>query len=101
MSLHKRAPIRIAIESFQGYLQNRHNAEQLEHGLSKAASLLENDIPKPLRDIIERANNSMDTIRFATPEKEERAAVEKLWREFEEVVSRHGIQIELTQEEDD
>lgn len=100
MTLRNRAPIRLAIESFQKYLSKEFNAEQLEHGISKAASLLGNDIPKPIRDIIERTNNSMDTIRFATPETQERGAVESLWREFEEVLSRQGIPVEAIPGED-
>lgn len=94
MTLRNRAPIKIAIESFQSYLNQAIDVERLELGISKAASLLENDIPKPIRDAIERTNNDMDAIRFATPEDQEREAVGRLWREFEEVLSRHGVVIE-------
>lgn len=99
MTLRDRAPIRIAIDSFRNYLRKEIDVERLEHGLSRATSLLENDIPNPIRDAIERANNEMDVIRFATPENQVREAVEKLWREFEEVLSRHGVTIEPIAEE--
>jgi len=89
MILRKRAPVRIAIESFQGYLRKEIDIERLEQGISKAASLLENDIPKEIRDVIERANNRMDTIRFATPEHKEVDEVGKIWRELQEVIARH------------
>lgn len=94
MTLRKRAPIRITIETFQKYLRKEIDLEALEHGLSSAASLLENDIPKPVRDAIKWANNQTDDIRLLTPKNQTADKVREIWRELEEVFSRHGVTIE-------
>lgn len=94
MNLRKRAPIKITIETFQKYLRKEIDLDAYERGLSSAASLLENDIPKPVRDVIEWANNQTDDIRFLTPKNLAADKVKEIWRELEEVLSRHGVMIE-------
>lgn len=94
MTLRNRAPVRIAIETFQKYMRKEIGLEALERGLSSASSLLENDIPEPIRDAIKWANNQTDDLRFLTPKDQLTETVQGIWRELEEVLSRHGVTIE-------
>ena len=90
MSIRKRAPLRITIEAFQNYRRKEIGIEGLSQGVGQAMSLLENDIPKPVRDAIEWADSEIETIRFTVGTKKQREEVGRLWRELEEVFSRHA-----------
>lgn len=89
MDMRERPSIRFALESFQKYQRNEIDIAALENGLGNAASLLENDIPKPVRDAIEWAYNQVEHIGLVCPEDQEREKIASIWREVEEVISRN------------
>lgn len=91
MTLGNRIPIKLAVESFLKYRSKQHDIVGLAQGLSQAMSLLEGDIPKPVREAIVTAEAQIDSIRFGVNESREIAEVNKVWRELEEVFSRNGI----------
>lgn len=90
MNLRDRAPIRLAVEGFDKYRTKQHDIAGLAQALSQAMSLLEGDIPAPIREAIVQAEAHIDTIRFAVNEKRETEEVNKIWRDLEELLSRHG-----------
>lgn len=90
MILRKRIPIKLAIEGFQKYRKKQLDIVGLSQNLSKAMSLLEGDIPKPVRETIVWAEAQIDSIRFGVNERQEGAEVRKVWRELEEVIARNG-----------
>jgi hypothetical protein len=83
-----RLPVKLVIDGFQRYRERKLDISGLAQNLSKAISLLEGDIPKPLRDAIERAEAQVDSIRFGVNESREAAEVGKVWRELEEIINR-------------
>ncbi|OGS00691.1 MAG: hypothetical protein A2V88_07380 [Elusimicrobia bacterium RBG_16_66_12] len=87
--LRKRVPVKLVIESFQQYRMKLIDIVGLAQNLSTAMSLLEGDIPKPVRDSIVWAEAQIDSIRFGINERKEPAEVAKVWRELEEVITRH------------
>jgi hypothetical protein len=90
MTLRERAPIRIAIDSFQKFRRKQIDIEGLSHGIGQSCSLLENDIPKPIREALKRADSEIESIRFTINQADQPTEVAKLWRELEEVLARNG-----------
>ncbi len=101
MSLRERAPIRIALEIFHAYRRKQVDIEKLSRGIGQACSLLENDIPAPIRDALKHADSEIESIRFTVNSVDQPSEVGRLWREFEEVLSRHGVLLEQTPDEKD
>jgi cysteine sulfinate desulfinase/cysteine desulfurase-like protein len=90
MTLRERAPIRTAIDCFQKYRRKQIDLEGLSQGIGQACSLLENDIPQPIREALARADSEIESIRFTINTADQPQEVGKLWRELEEVLARNG-----------
>lgn len=91
MILRKRIPVKLAIEGFQKYRKKQIDIAGLAQNLSQAMSLLEGDIPKPIRETIVWAEAQIDSIRFGVNEQNETAEVGRVWRELEEVITRNDV----------
>ena len=89
MTLRNRIPIKLVVEGFSKYRSKQHDIVGLAQALSQAMSLLEGDIPGPVREAIVQAEAEVDTIRFAVNEKREAIEVNKVWRELVKIFSRH------------
>jgi len=89
MILRERPPIRLTLEAFAKYKGREADIAYLAAQLAAAMSLLEGDIPKPIREAIRWAEANVDSIRFGTHEQKEYDEVQRVWREVEEVIARH------------
>lgn len=90
MALTQRFPIKLAVDSFRKYRAKQLDIAGLEQSLSKAISLLEGDIPKDVQDAIRWADAEIDTVQFTLSGNRAREAVEKVWRELDEVIARNS-----------
>jgi hypothetical protein len=76
--LRERPLIKLTVEGFRKYRDRQADIAYLAANLSMAMSLLEGDIPKPIRDAIIWAEGKVDTIRFGFGEERQYDEVQSL-----------------------
>jgi len=89
MKLNERAPIRMAVDSFNCFLRGQLDIETLSREIGKSCSLLENDIPIEIQKALRDADSMIERLRFTVNTTDHRPEVAKVWREFEAVLSRN------------
>lgn len=82
--------VKITYSSFADYRRKTLDISELQRNLSTARSLLDGSLPKQVRESIEWAENEIEGAQFTTGKSDQPAEVDRVWREVEEVLTRHG-----------
>ena len=93
-NLKQHPAIKMTCESFTRFRSKVLDIAGLQKNLATAASLLDGSLPKPVREIVEWAENEIEGVQFTTTKAQLPNEVDRVWREVEEVLARHDKPVE-------
>lgn len=85
--------IKMTCESFARYRTKTLDVAGLQANLATAAGLLDGSLPLPVRESVEWAENEIEGVQFTVKKSDQPDEVDRVWREVQEVLARHGAEI--------
>jgi hypothetical protein len=89
MKLKDKTHVRAVLDSISRYREGQLSLEALQDIFSTTMALMEGDIPKEIRNAVQKAESWVDSIRFTVNEVDQSSKVEDVLSGFEQLISEY------------